>query len=246
MYDKHSIQEKIMTSATALAVANHLHQPGQLAIAPSKVNEVREDFFRLLVSQLTHTFDIRYALVTERTDQSLARLRTLAYVDGAAFFENFEYAVLDTPCAGVVAGALCYYPEKLNDRFRMELGEESYLGIPLYNTQGAILGHLAVLDDKPMQWNNREIAILKVFAALASAEVERKQSSSQHNHVVRALHDSVTQALYSLTLLSEGWRRMAKQGQLEQIELPLAELGQISQQALREMRQLLIALRIAT
>jgi signal transduction histidine kinase len=243
MYNKHSIQDQSASHTASVASANHLGKPGQLAVVQNNLNWVGGNFFRLLVSQLTSIFNVRYALVTEGTDRSLARLRTLAYVDGAAFFENFEYPVLDTPCAGVVAGALCYYPEKLNDRFCMGLGEESYLGLPLYDMQGAILGHLALLDDKPMQWNSGEIAMIKVFAVLASAEVKRKQTNDQQSLVVRGLHDSVTQSLYSLTLLSEGWRRMAEHGQLERVETALSELGQISQQALREMRHLLSELR---
>jgi len=39
-----------------------------------------------------------------------------------------------------------------------------------------------------------------------------------------------------MTLLSEGWRRMAVRGELVQVDERLAELGELSRQALKEMR----------
>jgi len=41
-----------------------------------------------------------------------------------------------------------------------------------------------------------------------------------------------------MTLLSEGWRRMAVRGELVQVDERLAELGELSRQALKEMRLL--------
>ena len=46
----------------------------------------------------------------------------------------------------------------------------------------------------------------------------------------------MTQQLYSLTLLAEGWRRLAHNGKLDAQTDYLAELGAIAQQALKEMR----------
>jgi signal transduction histidine kinase len=55
----------------------------------------------------------------------------------------------------------------------------------------------------------------------------------------------VTQSVYSLTLLAEGWQRMAKNGELLDIVGPLAELGDIAQQALKETRLLVYELQPA-
>jgi PAS domain S-box-containing protein len=59
----------------------------------------------------------------------------------------------------------------------------------------------------------------------------------------RDLHDSVTQSLYSITLLAEGWKRLERDGRLEDSEDPFNELGEIAQQALKEMRLLVHELR---
>jgi signal transduction histidine kinase len=68
----------------------------------------------------------------------------------------------------------------------------------------------------------------------------------ERGRLARELHDSVTQSLFSLTLLAEGWQRLLKSGKMENATEPLAELGEIAQQALKEMRLLVYELRPPT
>ncbi len=56
----------------------------------------------------------------------------------------------------------------------------------------------------------------------------------------------MTQSLFSLALLAEGWQRLLKSGKMENVTEPLAELGEIAQQALKEMRLLVYQLRPPT
>jgi signal transduction histidine kinase len=82
----------------------------------------------------------------------------------------------------------------------------------------------------------------QVEEALRVSERE-KAVTAERNRLARALHDSVTQSLYSLTLLAAGWQRLAKDGELDSIEEPLGEIGEVAQQALKEMRLLVHELR---
>ncbi|MBN1810504.1 MAG: PAS domain-containing protein [Anaerolineae bacterium] len=81
-----------------------------------------------------------------------------------------------------------------------------------------------------------ENARLRVQAELIAVVKERER-------LARELHDSVTQSLYSVTLLSEAGRQLAEAGDLTRIGGYLERLGEISQQALREMRLLVYELR---
>lgn len=65
----------------------------------------------------------------------------------------------------------------------------------------------------------------------------------ERTRLARDLHDSVTQSLYSLVLLTEGWRRLLSAGSGSQTEDYLGRIGEIAQQALREMRLLIHELR---
>ncbi|MGH7807213.1 MAG: response regulator, partial [Thermodesulfobacteriota bacterium] len=130
------------------------------------------DFFRSLVQHLASALGVRYAFITQCTDVTLTRVRTLAFWDGKDFGDNFEYALADTPCENVMAGEVCYYPKDLQSLFPRDQGlaewrAESFLGIPIRDSWKNILGHLAVLDDKPMEDKPRGMTILQIFAARA-------------------------------------------------------------------------------
>lgn len=76
-----------------------------------------------------------------------------------------------------------------------------------------------------------------------TAHAEELAVLQERNRLARELHDSVTQSLYSLTLLAEAGQRMIKARDLQQIEGNQARLGEIAQQALQEMRLLVYELR---
>lgn len=67
----------------------------------------------------------------------------------------------------------------------------------------------------------------------------------ERSRLARELHDSVTQSLYSLTLFAEAGRRAAEAGEKERELGYLTRLGQVSHQALKEMRLLVYELRTA-
>ncbi len=60
----------------------------------------------------------------------------------------------------------------------------------------------------------------------------------ERNRLARDLHDSVTQSLYSLTLFAEAGLRLAHSSEWDRVTSYLGELGETSQQALKEMRLL--------
>jgi len=53
------------------------------------------------------------------------------------------------------------------------------LGIPLCNVAGEVIGHLAILDDKPMAKTPRGLSLLTIFAARAGAELERLRAEEE-------------------------------------------------------------------
>jgi len=75
------------------------------------------------------------------------------------------------------------------------------------------------------------------------AEAQVRAAMEERRRLARDLHDSVTQSLYSLTLLAEAARRLAKAGDLERVENQVARLGETAQQSLKEMRLLVYELR---
>ncbi len=137
-----------------------------------------DDFFSMLVEHLAAALQVDYAFVTECRGEPKTRARTLAFWNRDRLSDNVEYDITETPCRKVLAGEICHYPQGIqrlfpNDRDLVEMRAEGYLGLPLYDASGKVIGHLAVLDDEPMANTARNLSLLKIFAARAGAELER-------------------------------------------------------------------------
>jgi transcriptional regulator with GAF, ATPase, and Fis domain/tetratricopeptide (TPR) repeat protein len=142
------------------------------------------DFFSALVRHLAEAIGVRYAFVTECTDQSKARVRTLAFWAADSLAGNIEYDLAGTPCEQVIDGQVCHHPAELQrlfprDRDLVTLGAESFIGLPMADGSGEIIGHLAVLDDKPLPDASRAMSLLTIFAARAAAELQRLKAERE-------------------------------------------------------------------
>jgi histidine kinase len=164
-----------------------------------------EDFFRSLVRSLAQALDVRYAFISECVDLQVTRIRTFVFWQGSEFGENFEYRLQGTPCEKVIGGQgwQCF-PEQIQTLFPedvdlVKMQAQSYAGIALLDSTGSLLGHLAILDDKPMENEFRNRAVLEIFAARAAAEMERQQaeealriSEAKFSTAFRSSPDAIT------------------------------------------------------
>src|SRR5262249_46543446 len=120
-----------------------------------------------------------FAFVAEfASPETTTRARTIAFWARDRIVENVEWTLAGTPCEEVVHGSLCHHPRGVQrkfpeDRPLVEWGIESYLGVPLRDSEGKVLGHLTVFDDRPMPEEPRKLLIFRIFAARAAAELAR-------------------------------------------------------------------------
>jgi transcriptional regulator with GAF, ATPase, and Fis domain len=136
-----------------------------------------EERFRLMVRGLAEAISVKYAIVAEFTAESRT-VRSLAFWGGDGFLDNVEWALAGTPCERVLDGKFSLHPSDLQRSFPLDtplvtLGAESYLGVPLLDPKGAVLGHLFVMDTKPMSPVPQNLGIFRIFAALAAGELTR-------------------------------------------------------------------------
>jgi len=75
-------------------------------------------------------------------------------------------------------GQIAHYPADLCARFPdghllAESGAQSYCGMPVFDAQGRVFGHVAIIDDKPMPDGPRGVVVMRIFAPRVRAEIER-------------------------------------------------------------------------
>jgi signal transduction histidine kinase len=125
------------------------------------------------------------------------------------------------------------------------------LAVPL-RVADELYGGLVLYYRESREFSSEEIGLAVAFAdqaalAIENARLHRHAEEAavlrERGRLARDLHDSVTQSLYSITLLAEGWKRLSQTSRLEGIADPLSELGEIAQQALKEMRLMVHELR---
>jgi PAS domain S-box-containing protein len=139
---------------------------------------IGEEFFDKLVMHVALALGTKGAWVTEWLETK-RRLRALSFWLDEGFFGDYEYDIAGTPCEPVIESVgLIHVPERVvelypDDPDLPELSAVSYMGVPLLDTDGQILGHLAILHDKPMPANAEAEAIFRIFASRAASELRR-------------------------------------------------------------------------
>src|SRR2546422_180343 len=147
------------------------------AIVQGVVADTGDRFFSSLVQHLAVALNVPYAFVTEFAEDR-TRFRSLALWARGALAPNFEVPLAGTPCETVLNGQTAHHPRYLQalfpeDKALVDGRAESYCGVPMVDSSGAVIGHFAVVDDKPMEDSARAVAIMQIFAARAAAEIER-------------------------------------------------------------------------
>jgi len=176
------------------------------AIVEGTAAEIEERFFDELVRHLARALGTRCAWVIEWLE-SERRLRAISFWVGDGYHGAYEYAVANTPCEQVVDDRrLIHVPDRVVDLYPHDpdlgpLGGVSYMGVPLLDTDGRLLGHLAVLHDAPMPEDAQVVAIFRIFAGRAAAElrrVRRDRELREREQRLSRLIDSVMDAILTL------------------------------------------------
>ncbi len=135
-------------------------------------------FFRQLVKELAEVLQVHGVWVTEYLEET-HELNSLAFWLNGRFVEQYRYAVKGTPCEPVLkADTVCHVPDRVIELYPDDpdlppLGAVSYMGLALKDKDGKVLGHLALLDQQPMEEIPEVFVIFQLFAACAAAELRR-------------------------------------------------------------------------
>lgn len=158
------------------------------AVTDGTVAVTGSAFHASLVRHLATSMQVRFVFVAECRDAIRARVR--AFWRDGDFGENFEYHVTGSPCLEVARGNVRSYVDKVRQLFPANdalarLGVEGYLGVPALSSAGRVVGHLVVLDDRPIDRAPFWIPVLQTFAARAGVELERERADTRLGEALR-------------------------------------------------------------
>jgi signal transduction histidine kinase/DNA-binding response OmpR family regulator len=138
-----------------------------------------------------------------------------------------------------------------NEATQLSPSELSLIGLPM-RAQDRVVGVLMVINKSSDLFILKEMTLLSFIADHLALVVENSRSYKRAKNVAvleersrlaRELHDSVTQSLYSASLYSAGARRFFGQKKYLEVDSYLSQIGDLTQQALKDMRLLVYELR---
>lgn len=150
------------------------------SVSEATATKTGTDFFRTLVERISEALNVHMVIVTECTDSSKSRLRTLAFFKGDEIRENVEYDVKGTPCGVIMeTSEPLLINNKTYEEYTREAGIEGYFGAPIINRLGDTIGHIGLFNNHEFDLSVEEQEILKIFSDRAAAEIERNISSEK-------------------------------------------------------------------
>ena len=134
------------------------------------------DFYRALMERLSSILGTRDNLVCYCVGDPPTKAQTLAYYSNGKFWDNFEYDLEGTSCGAVIdRKEIVYAPSGVCEMWPAEkqYDRESYIGVPMFDSTGKIIGHFACMDGKAMSHDLPHLALFRIFSVRAAAELER-------------------------------------------------------------------------
>jgi PAS domain S-box-containing protein len=138
----------------------------------------RQDLFDHAVRELAHLFDVEYALVGVLDDDG-TRVRALAFYEEGNLRHDLSYALRGTPCENVMEKAeWCAYSPRAWERFPEDeilatLGIESYIGAPILDSVGKVLGVVTAFGKQPRTFTEADAYVLQIIGQRVGNEIER-------------------------------------------------------------------------
>lgn len=135
------------------------------------------DFFQRIVQLLNAVIGADYTFIA-RLDAANHSANTIALVAKGKLIDNISYSLEHTPCANVSDDSFCCYPQNVcaaypEDELLAQMGVEGYLGTPLHDLTGRVIGIIVALYQQPISDPLLVKNLFELFSGRIEAELER-------------------------------------------------------------------------
>jgi PAS domain S-box-containing protein len=189
-----------------MALVQDISERRQMEEAVSTLVQVRadssENFFTSMACQLAKCLNADGTLIGELIEGEKDKVRTLAVCNQGVIADNFTYDLADTPCEGVLGQGVCSYISGATEMFPKdvllkELNVEGYVGAPLRDSEGRVIGIMVAVYRRPLTDAKFAEAILQLFSTRTAAEIKRKRAE-------QLLHEAQTKLAHVTRVLAMG------------------------------------------
>jgi len=164
------------------AITDRVSAATQLAVVADLADASGDRLLDVLTARLAASINVTCAVVAEVWDVNGPRLQSLsAFGHGGCHPRPFGFSAAASPWADVMAHGMRQYDGGALPRLFPEApdgpawGAAGFAGIPLRDHAGVIIGVLAVAHDRTLRLDDEVATMLRIVAARAGAEVERRQ-----------------------------------------------------------------------
>ena len=153
------------------------------SLIESTVGTTGETFFYALVRELAQFLSVDAVLLAACTDEAEQNYQTLAYWCDGGYIMNHSVSLKNSPCGD--GGGFWYMENSAGDLFaevsllRERFHASGFFAIRLQDSSGKPIGILAGLDRGALHPEKSDVHIIKLFAARAAAELERRLAMSE-------------------------------------------------------------------
>ena len=147
-------------------------------------------FFETICLKLHESIGADFTFIA-RLDIDAYVSRTIALVAGGELVDNMEYSLEHTPCADVADDSVCLYPENIiplfpQDQLLIDMGIEGYVGTPLHDSVGNVMGLTVALYKQPIKDVELTRTVFEIFSGRIAAEIERTE---YQQHLEEKIHE---------------------------------------------------------
>ena len=164
-------------------------------------NNYGKSFFETITLKMHQVIGADFTFIA-RLDIDAYVSRTIALAAGDEIVDNMEYSLEHTPCANVADNSVCMYPDEItrlfpDDQLLIDMGIEGYIGTPLHDANGHVMGLTVALYKKPIENPEFIQTVFQVFSGRIAAEIDRMEYAQALEEKVlqrtQHLEDALTQ-----------------------------------------------------
>lgn len=161
-----------------------------ISLNKNLLSELGRDFLNQFVLQLASTLEADLTFIGLLNKNSNG-ITTISVCKNGLISDNFTYLLENSPCEKVINNIVCSYASKVTvlfpgDKRLMDLKIEGYVGVPLCDNHGNVIGLVVALFKNVISEVGFCESVIQIFTPRAIAELERIKFE-------KTIHDSEKQ-----------------------------------------------------